>query len=336
MSKKSIIIISVIAAVIVIGIIIGVIIIKVGNDEPPVIAPPTTEDTTNTIVIPPIDGNKEIAEEREVLLDQNIISVIDNATAKIPVVGDDGNYLTDENGNLIYENAHETDYTNVKENLFVIVNAFADAGYPDTVIKYVQRFYFEYYDQLTIYETDELIEKLMYCFTISGNTTDQLSKAMFETFGFDREDEFAFVFDEVLPPSVNKVLFFDVKPNIEIEWTEELENHCIYNIWHNADSDDHYERNMESYLHAIIYSMCKTGANDFDIRLAQLLYCSFMADVEYSADWLNILLACFSEGTPDYDNLRNDMLDKFGFDIYGNQLISFYYEGITEYNTEVK
>ena len=176
----------------------------------------------------------------------------------------------------------------------------------------------------------------MSCFTASENTSERISKVVFETFGFEREDNFAFLFEEMLPPSKTVVLFFDVKPSVKIHWDDAFEAHCIYNIWHTEDSDDHYERNMESYLHTIIYKMLEAGASEFDIRLAQLLYCGFIADVEYSANWLHTLLDNFSEGTPDYDILRNKMLDDFGFDIYSNQIISFYYEGITEYNTEVK
>lgn len=333
MHKKSFIIFISIATVLLIAGITASLILLNNNDNT---LPIDTDIPANTeITVPPIEGNTVISEEREVLLDKNIFALIEQSSAKIPLVNEDGNYVTDENGDLIYDDAYTSDYTNVKENLVVIVNEFADTGYSDMVIKYVQRFYFEYCNQLISYESEDLIHKLMYCFNVSGNTCEQISKAVFETFGFDREDEFAFVFKEMLPPSENIVLFYEVKPIVTFEWNSNLEKHCIYNIWYAEDSDKSYKRNAEAYLHIIVCNMNEVGASEFDIRLAQLLYCGFIADAEYSADWLERLMLAFSEGTPDYDSLRNTMLNEFGFDIYSNQIVSFYYEGITEFNPEV-
>ena len=325
--------------VLIVATIVGtVFLIKGLNDDKPIEDTGTVDTDVNTPQpdpIKPIEGNTTLTEEREVLLDKNIIDCIDQANAKMPVVGDDGNYLTDKDGNLVYEDTVTIDYTNVKENLTVIINAFADAGYSDEVIRYVQRFYFVYYDQLDEYESENMIAKLMSCFAKTGNTTDTLYDKALNIFGFEREDRFAFVFEEMMPAGETKVLFFDVKPTFEIEWADELESLCIYHIWHTEESDAQYERNLEAYLHTIVFYMHENGASAHDIRLAQLLYCGFMADAEYKADWLDFMLDVFKDGTPDYDELRNVLLEEYGFDIYGNQIISSYYEGITEYNVEV-
>ncbi len=333
MSKKAIIIliVSIVLLISLLGTAIALIVHN-HNDEPPSVTDTPSQTEKEEIVIPKIEGNEDISDEREVLLDKNIIAIIDQSTAKNPVVSDDGNYVTDENGNLVFEEAYDTDYTNVKENLAVIVNAFADANYPQKVIKYVQRFYFEYYVELSEYESEDLINKLKYCFQISGNTTEMIAKAAYETFGFDREDQFAFVMEEPLPPSETVVLFFDVKPKTEFEWTDELEHHCIYELWHNEDSDDNYERNMEAYLHSIVYNLKTNGASDFNICLAELVYCGFLADAEYRADWLETVKTVFTASDIKYETLRDTLLDEFGFDIYSNQLISNYYDGISEFN----
>lgn len=325
--------------VLVIATIIGAVFLIKGsndNDSPIDTSTSDTDDEGPDLEpIKPIEGNTVLSEEREVLLEKNIISLIDQTTAKSPVVGEDGNYVTDKEGNLVYEDVVTVDYTNVKENLTVIINAFADAGYPDEAIRYVQRFYFMYYMQLDEYESNVLIEKLMSCFSKTGNTTDTVYDKALNIFGFERADKFAFVFEEMVPAGKTIVLFFDVKPTFDVEWTDELENSCIYSIWHTEESDDQYERNMEAYLHTIVFYLSDIGASEFDIRLAQLLYCSFVADVEYTPDWLDTFIDIFDGGTPDYDSLRDILLGKFGFDIYSNQIISSYYEGITEFNAEV-
>lgn len=325
--------------ILVIAVIVGaVFLIKGLNDD----KSPVDTGTSDTVddrpapdPIKPIEGNTVLSEEREVLLEKNIISLIDQTTAKSPVVGEDGNYVTDKEGNLVYEDVEMIDYTNVKENLTVIVNAFADAGYPDEVIRYVQRFYFMYFTELNEYESNVLIEKLMNCFSKTGNTTDTVYDKALNIFGFERADKFAFVFEEMMPAGETTVLFFDVKPTFNVEWTDELENSCIYSIWHTEESDEQYERNLEAYLHTIVSYLSDIEVSEFDIRLAQLLYCSYIADVEYTPDWLDTIIAIFDGGTPEYDSLRDALLSKFGFDIYSNQLISSYYDGITEFNTEV-
>ena len=135
--------------ILVIAVIVGaVFLIKGLNDDKPPVDTGTSDtgdDRPTPDPIKPIEGNTVLSEEREVLLEKNIVSLIDQTTAKSPVVGEDGNYVTDKEGNLVYEDVVTVDYTNVKENLTVIVNAFADAGYPDEVIRYVQRFYFIYF-----------------------------------------------------------------------------------------------------------------------------------------------------------------------------------------------
>ena len=298
------------------------------SDETEVI---DTEPTT-TIVVKPIQGDTSLSEDREVLLDNNIVSVIEQSSKPIPVIDEEGNYVIDENGNLVCEDIESPDYTNVKDNLAVIINAFADAGYPESVIQYVQRFYFRYYKQLDEYGTDELIGKLMFCFSSAENTQSELSRRISSTFGFYRDDEFAFLFEKSLSSTKIKVLFFDVKPTVDFQWTSDLEHHCIHSIWCAQNRDEVHERNLEAYLHTIVYLLHKDKIDPFDIRLAQLLYCAFIADSEYRADGIDLLIYTVVQNSASFDALQKSILTSFGVDISVNQIIPAYYKGITEFN----
>ena len=332
MNKKALVVFCIILFIVVtVGAIVIFSVDRENNifpDETEVI---DTEPTT-TIVVKPIQGDTSLSEEREALLDSNIVSVIEQSSKPIPVVDEQGNYVIDENGNLVYEGTELPDYTNVKDNLAVIINAFADAGYPESVIQYVQRFYFRYYKQLDEYGTDELIGKLMSCFSPTENTKSELTRKISSAFGFYRDDEFAFLFEEPLSSAEIKVLFFDVKPIVDFQWTRQLENHCIYSEWFAQNNDEVHERNLEDYLHIIVYRMKEKSASPFDVRLAQLIYCAFIADIEYRSDGIDSLIDAVIDCSQSFDELKMCLLDRFGVDISANQIIPAYYKGITEFN----
>ena len=72
-------------------------------------------------------GNTTLTPEREVLLEPNIIKTLDFANSKLPILNEEGNYYTDENSTLVCYEIELRDYTGMKENLIIIVNAMADA-----------------------------------------------------------------------------------------------------------------------------------------------------------------------------------------------------------------
>ena len=228
------------------------------------------------------------------------------------------------------------DYTNVKENLMVIVNKFADRGYSKEAIALVQRFYFRYYDRFGNFTSNELIDKLTYCFSPDKNSQSELSQKISSTFGIYREDKFAFLFEDSLSSSTIKVMFFDVKPTTDFTWTNDLETHCIFSTWVAQNGDDVHDRNLESYLHTIVYQMNQKSASVFDIRLAQLIYCSFVADTEYRADGIELLIETVMNNSDVSDNLRENLWEHFRVNISTNQMISAYYQGITDFNEGVR
>jgi hypothetical protein len=77
--------------------------------------------------------------------------------------------------------------------------------------------------------------------------------------------------------------------------------------------------------------MAENGASEYDIRLSQLIYSSYLANIKYRSDWLSILLVAFEHGTPDYVLLCDNMCEIFGADMNGNQVIADYYDGVSNF-----
>ena len=326
-----------IIAPIIVATVLVIVWLCVGRPLSPEVPDDETQQTeTEEYYVPPLVGDSEISEERKPLLDENIMDVIERAGSKIPMVDEDGNIVTDESGNIVMENVETPDYSNVKENLIVIVNAFADRGYSEESIALVQRFYFRYYDILSEYSSSDLIEKLTSCFSATENVKSELCRTISAIFGLYRDDEFAFLFEESLPPADIKALFFEVKPTVKFEWSDELERHCIYSAWFAQNGDAVHDRHLEDYLHTIVYRMNRKDASPFDIRLAQLIYCAYVSDAEYRADGIDLLIDAVTAHSDDFDDLKFCILELFDVNIYSNRIIPSYYAGITEFNEGVR
>lgn len=276
-------------------------------------------------------GNTTLTPEREVLLEPNIIKTLEFANSKLPILNEEGNYYTDENGNLVCYEIELRDYTGMKENLIIIVNAMADAGYPIEPIWYAQRLYFECYDDMNDLTTEQITEGMMKVFAKSGNTVESVNLMAIEHLGVRRIDECQFVFQDVIPPAEITPYFAEVDAKIKYEWKEEYERYSILDQWKIEHGESEYDRNLEHYLQIIVCKMVEIGASEHDIRLGQLLYSSYLANIKYRADWLTILLDAFEHGTPDYVLLCENMNDIFGADMNGNQVIADYYDGISNF-----
>ena len=276
-------------------------------------------------------GNTTLTPEREVLLEPNIIKTIDFTNSKLPILNEEGNYYTDENGHLECFEIEVRDYTGMKENLIIIANAMADAGYPIEPIWYAQRLYFVCYDDLGELTSEEVISGLMKVFMKSGNTAESVNFMAIEHLGIRRTDECQFVFQDVIPPADITPVFSEVDVKINVEWKEEYSKYSILEQWKIEHGESEYDRNMEHYLQLIVCKMIENGASEYDIRLAQLIYSSYLSNVRYRADWLTILLDAFSLGTPDYVLLCENMNELFGADMNGNQAIADYYDGLSNF-----
>ena len=278
-----------------------------------------------------LSGNSTITPEREVLLESGIIKTIEKTSYLIPVVNENGSYYTDENGFIVCNETKMRDYTGMRENLIIIANSFADDGYPIEPIWYAQRLYFECYDYLTDYTSEEIIEGLKKVILKTGNTIDGVSFRASEVFGIQRTDECRFVFEDTLAPAEIAPAFFEVEINIPVEWKDEYEKYCIYDEWVEERGINECDRNLEHTLHTIVCKMAEKGASEYDIRLAQLIYSSYLAYEKYTPEWLLVLYDAFEEGTPDYVLLCENMRDIFGEDMNGNKTIADYYDGISKH-----
>ncbi|MBO5883292.1 MAG: hypothetical protein J6Q78_02675 [Clostridia bacterium] len=279
----------------------------------------------------PLVGNSSITPEREVLLESGIIKTIEKTNTLIPLINENGNYYTDENGFLVCKKINVRDYTGMRENLIIIANSFADDGYPIEPIWCAQRLYFEYYDRFSEYSTEELLGGLKEVFLKSGNTVEAVNERVMEVFNIHRADECSFVFGSTLAPADITPYFSEVELQITYEWRDEYEQYCIYDEWIAERGENDYNRNLEHTLHIIVCKMVEKGASEYDIRLAQLIYSSYLADIKYTPEWLLVLYDAFGEGTPDYVLLCENMRDIFGEDMNGNKMIADYYDGTSKY-----
>lgn len=276
-------------------------------------------------------GNTTLTPEREVLLEPNIIKTIEFANSKLPILNEDGNYYTDENGNIVCYEIEVRDYSGMKENLIIIANAMADAGYPIEPIWYAQRLYFVCHDDLGELTSEEVISGLMKVFMKSGNTVETVNLMAIEHLGIRRTDDCQFVFQDVIPPADITPVFSEVDVRINFEWKEEYSKYSILEQWKIEHGESEYDRNMEHYLQLIVCKMVENGAPEHDVRLAQLIYSSYLANVKYRADWLTIMLDAFELGTPNHVLLCENMNEIFGADMNGNQAIADYYDGLSNF-----
>lgn len=288
------------------------------------------EEVTYEKIIPLV-GNATITPEREVLLESGIMKTIARTSYLIPLINENGSYYTDEKGDLVCREVKVRDYTGMRENLIIIANSFADDGYPIEPIWYAQRLYFECYDQLSGYATDDLLDGLKKVILKSGNTTEGVSFRAAEVLEIRRTDDCRFVFKETLAPAEIKICFSDVELGIQLDWKDEYEKYCIYDEWVEERGERECDRNLERTLHTIVCKLAKKGAKEYDIRLAQLIYSSYLANTKYTPEWLLILYDAFEEGTPDYVLLCENMRDIFGEDMNGNKTIADYYDGASKY-----
>lgn len=140
LNNKPLIIIAAIILLLSIGVTVALVVTNNDDtpDTPDVTDDPIVSDTPitpdNPIQIPVFIGNTELSEERSELLDSGIIAEIERLKTGVPKEDEEGNYLTDEHGIVIYETSYVVDYPDMETNLVVIINHFADKGYTEEAI----------------------------------------------------------------------------------------------------------------------------------------------------------------------------------------------------------
>jgi hypothetical protein len=341
MLNNKFLIIIIIAIVLVVSIGVTVALVIINKDDTPKpsdkIDAPIISDTPitpdNPIRIPVFLGNTELSEERAALLDIGILEEIERLKTGVPKEDGNGNYLTDENGKLIYESSFVVDYPDMETNLAVIINHFADKGYSDEAIIQIQRYYFHFARSFARFSTEELFEKIALCFPAEGTTPEALTLKAEEVFGQIRDDGFRFVFEAPDRIADVQVVFCDVVAWGNITLIEERKVMCIYDTIY---SGNECERNLEGWLHKIINEMCDLGYGEKELVIAQLLYSGSLAETEYRYDLVKAIRTCIpSEKETTIEELNTSVQEIFGVIIEDNIALIDYLEGATAYEKKV-
>lgn len=290
-------------------------------------------DTTadDTVVIEPdyrfehIQGQPviEFDEGSEIYLDPSIVPYLERMEFGVPAIDENGNYYIDADGDIVYDMSKEQNLEWVLDNLITLINHFAKEEYSMDASHQIQRFYVMYYDRLTDLSYNELVSKLTECFPTGGADADTLGDMVLNVFGISSGDECAFVYSPVSVAEI-KVEFYNVAPkNVTI--TDEAEVLCIYDNWRNEE-DDGYERNLEGWLHNVIFAAQENGFDDEKTIVSQILYAGSLADAEYRSDWIDSLIRCMTIEDMSYDNLKLAVENEFGVCIDSNVPLMDYFD----------
>lgn len=289
----------------------------------------TTAETVNPaelMEMPALEGDTGLLEERQELVNQNILDQIEMRTLGRPSVNEEGNYVALENGELFRKENENPDYSNYEANAAILINAFADKGYSDTAINQIQRMYFHYWRAYSIYSTDELINKLGQCIPAGGTSSEALTKKAYDVFGHVREDGFAFVFkDEQI--GYLKISCYQVDPYFIETLTLEQEAYCLYDALV-EEPDGEYERNLEKWLHAIVYHLDKSGYGKHEMTVAQLLYTGSLCSSEYHPDeFERIVNSMETFAKSGQEAFSDSVKQNFDVDVNENLLLAAYLNG---------
>ena len=144
----------------------------IGTEQPTEVIPdtaPTTTPETEPICRPVID----LDEGNEVYLDASVVEVLTNM-----------------------ESEGEEDLVNaILDGEILLINHFVKAGYSKKAICQIQRFYYDFYDQLKVEPMEAVIEKLTACISSEGSTLDGFADTVQTEFGWGAEYNFSYVID---------------------------------------------------------------------------------------------------------------------------------------------
>ena len=189
MNKK--IVVTIICIVLVLASIAGVVIaiIPRNNDEPI-----ETEDTQKAEGTS-YESNTNITETEEIK--EELTSPPEGHTP-IPDL-DEGNemYLdmdVVEKLQAMENEGKEYEVNLILDTMLLLINEFVDREYSALAICQVQRFYFEFFENIGDVEFDTLCDRLAECISSNGLNADEFTKKVCEEFGFDENTDFSYVY----------------------------------------------------------------------------------------------------------------------------------------------
>ncbi len=310
----------------------GVVALVKGSEDDTPIAPvqPLPDDNPNELM--KLEGNDILTEERETLLAPDLVAQIEQWKKGVPVEDEEGYYLTDPDGHILYETPQAERAALLEHNLKVLINHFADKGYIQQAILQIQRYYFGYADHFKGMEPMDLLEGLERCFPSDETTSEQLTKAAEQVFGQKREDGFAFAFEPLPPMAQASICFCHVKPLEHMPLSPKLQALCIYGVW---AADNEEEKYLEGWLLYILAELSAKGYGEKELMIAQLLFAGSLVECDYRPDLCGALSECIS-ATQEVAivQLAQSAQRIFGVNIYDNVALIDYMEGRTAYQTE--
>ena len=135
--------------------------------EPTPDTAPATTPETEPISHPVID----LDDGNEVYLDASVVEVLTNM-----------------------ESEGEEDLVNaILDGEILLINHFVKAGYTKEAICQIQRFYYDFYDQLKVEPMEAVIEKLTACISSEGATLEGFADTVQTVFGWGREWNYDYV-----------------------------------------------------------------------------------------------------------------------------------------------
>lgn len=158
---------------------------KEPSEEPNIAGPTVTEPPTEAITEPQTEPATtpetepisrpviDLDEGNEVYLDASVVEVLTNM-----------------------ESEGEEDLVNaILDGEILLINHFVKAGYTKEAICQIQRFYYDFYDQLKVEPMEAVIEKLTACISSEGATLDGFADTVQTVFGWGAEYNFSYVID---------------------------------------------------------------------------------------------------------------------------------------------
>ena len=281
------------------------------------------EETT----APNDNGNQE---DVSYSLDNSIRSRLEQMRLGFPVTDENGYWMTDPSGDLLYENAQVQTADRIEKDLLLLVKHFSEQGYTDIAIGQIQRFYYTAFPQLRELEQTALAEKLTACFPPEGVVQGNFKETVELIFGI-YADDWSAVFEGIDPASVPSTPFAAVKPCRIPTLEPEQEKRCICSEWfRNTEVEDIGQE--KAWLHLLIAEMSERGYGEKEIVVGELFFLGSLLDTEYCADWLEQLYRCLPLGNEaSYASLKANAKEQFGVDIDVNVALIDYLNGVTVY-----
>ena len=154
---------------------------KEPSEEPNIADPTVTEPPTEAITEPqnePVTTPEptsrpviDLDEGNEIYLDGDVVAALTQMEAE-----------------------GEEDLVNaILDGEILLINHFVKAGYSQKAICQIQRFYYDFYDQLKEEPIDAVIEQLTECIPTKGATLDGFAQAVQAAFGWGGEWNFDYV-----------------------------------------------------------------------------------------------------------------------------------------------